>query len=97
MAFSEEWKEQWKPQQAQRTKISAPVDGLAGRVGNWLRTRTERERHLRVVETLPLGQRRSVALLECDGQRFLAGMGADGVTTLVPLAMQSTASQTEAR
>ncbi len=61
-----------------------PVQGIAGALGQWWRTRTQPARHLRLVETLALGPKRSVALIELDGQRFLAGMGADGVTTLVP-------------
>lgn len=55
----------------------------------WLRALlqrcTVRNERLRLCETLTLGGRRSVALIECDGQRFLAGMSAGGVETLVPV------------
>lgn len=58
--------------------------GLAGVLLAWWRSRTvSAPRRLRLLETLPIGPKRSVALLELDGQRFLAGMGADGVHTLL--------------
>ncbi len=63
---------------------SANPPGLAEVLLNWWRMRTTTApRQLRLVETLPLGPKRSVALLELDGRRFLAGMGADGVQTLL--------------
>lgn len=59
------------------------LQGIAGVVQRWWQARVQPARHLRLVESLALGPKRSVALLELDGQRFLAGMGADGVTTLL--------------
>lgn len=56
---------------------------LAGAVGQWWRARTQPARHMRLVETLTIGPKRSVALLELDGRRFLIGMGNDGVTTML--------------
>lgn len=73
------------PGQTTKTASVPSPRGIAGALGQWWRTRTQPARHLRLVETLALGPKRSVALLELDGQRFLAGMGADGVTTLVPV------------
>ena len=65
--------------------------GLAGALLNWWRLRTTTApRQLRLVETLPLGPKRSVALLELDGRRFLAGMGADGVQTLLQVGTSDT-------
>lgn len=91
MSFPEEWKDRWNvgvkpPAEPETLSTAVRGDGLAGRVQQWFRTRTPRERQLRLVETLALGHRRSIALVECDGQRFLAGMSADGVSTLVPIA-----------
>ncbi len=62
---------------------TAAAQGLAGVVGKWLRARTQPTKQMRLVETLTLGPKRSVALLEINGQQFLAGMGADGVSTLL--------------
>ncbi len=64
--------------------------GLAGALLHWWRSRTTAiPRQLRLVETLPLGPKRSVALFELDGQRFLAGMGADGVHTLLEVGVST--------
>ena len=43
------------------------------------------ERTLELVETLSLGGKRSVAVVACDGQKFLVGMGAETVETIVPV------------
>lgn len=39
----------------------------------WLRARPRRERRLRLVETLPLGERRFVAVVSLDGREYLVG------------------------
>lgn len=57
--------------------------GIAGVVRQWWRTRADQPRQMRVTETLALGPKRSVALLEVCGEHFLVGMGADGVSTIV--------------
>ena len=64
---------------------AAAAHGLAGVVGQWWRARTQQPRQMRLVETLAIGPKRSVALLELDGQQFLVGMGADGVSTLLQI------------
>src|ERR1700722_178570 len=61
----------------------------------WLRARLwwgriallghSRPRHLRVAETLPLGDRRFVAVLEFDGTRFLLGGTASSLVLLARL------------
>lgn len=43
------------------------------------------QRRLRLVESLPLGPRQRLHLLECDGQRFLLLAGMGGSTQLLPL------------
>lgn len=42
-------------------------------------------RHMMLVESLSLGNRRQLFLVSCDGQRFLVGAGKDGVGTLVAM------------
>jgi flagellar biogenesis protein FliO len=56
--------------------------GLAG----WLLSRFSTQkptRHLQIIETLPLGGRRQLTLILCDGERFLVGGGTDGIETIV--------------
>lgn len=71
--------------------VTSPQTGLEGGMLSRLRVllrgvTQQRERSLRCVETLQLGPRRTLYLVECDGQRFLAGAGNDGIHTLLPLA-----------
>jgi flagellar biogenesis protein FliO len=47
------------------------------------------ERELTVVETLSLGGKRQLALVECGGKKFLVGMGGDSVDAIEPLEMQT--------
>lgn len=53
--------------------------------GHVMQRCTVRDPRMRLCETLPLGGRRSLALVECDGRRFLAGLSANGVETLLAL------------
>ena len=46
---------------------------------------TATPRVLRHVETLSLGPKRQVFLIECDGERFLVAGGSDGLGAPVPL------------
>ncbi len=71
-----------------RERVPLPAQGLAG----WLLamvgrlTRPERRaarKHMRVVETLPMGPKRHLYLVSCDGERFLVGGGTDSVQTIV--------------
>lgn len=38
--------------------------------------------HMELVETLNLGGKRQLMLVECDGQRYLIGVGGDGVHSI---------------
>jgi hypothetical protein len=40
-------------------------------------------RQMRLVETLPLGGKRQLMLVSCDGERFLVGGGLDSIETIV--------------
>ena len=68
-----------------RRKQAQRGGSLVHGLGMLLRRYTARNERLVVCETVSLGGRRSVALIECDGQRFLAGLSASGVETLVPV------------
>ena len=70
------------PQRLQTSSLLQKAAALLNRC-------TARNERLQVCETVSLGGRRSVALLECDGQRFLVGMSAGGVETLVPVPGQA--------
>ncbi len=59
--------------------------GLGEKLSRWMPTRSSRTRQLRLVETLNIGQRSSIALVECGGRPMLVGLGRDGVTTITAL------------
>mgnify|MGYP001555983101 CR=1 FL=1 len=48
----------------------------------WLAKPRRRQRRLRMVETLSLGERRLVGVLEVDGREFLIGATSHAVTLL---------------
>lgn len=75
------------------TTVDAPrMHGLAGWVMVLLRRlRNQRERpqkHLRLVETLPLGGKRQLMLVTCAGESFLVGGGLESVETIVQLRVE---------
>lgn len=51
----------------------------------WSQVRDRGPRRMRVAESLMLGGRRSLVLVECDGQEFLVGCGPDQVSCVVAL------------
>jgi flagellar biogenesis protein FliO len=69
--------------------------GFAAQLLDWLRRtfrqgltgtrKARRERRLELVEALPLGGRRQLLLVLCDGQRVLVGAGADSVQSIVEM------------
>jgi len=44
------------------------------------------DRRLQLVEALPLGGKRQLMLVCCDGSHFLIGAGSDGVSAITPIA-----------
>lgn len=50
--------------------------------------RTARK-HMRVVETLPIGVKKQLLLVSCDGERFLVATGADSVGTITRVRPES--------
>ncbi len=70
------------------------IGGAFGRVAALLRGVTQPQtRSLRHVETLHLGPKRTLFLVECDGHRFLLGSGSDGIHAILPLNQQDTTSR----
>jgi len=90
--------EEWKVQQSARGKIAAvPSAGpaasphqqftLLARAWRWFHARYKLTsvKRLRLSETLPLGEKRFVALVSVEGREFLIGGGASGVSMLAQL------------
>jgi flagellar biogenesis protein FliO len=76
----------------QEMEKAAPVGGLAGwMVGalqgrvriKWRAGARRRMQQMQLLETLPLGGKRQVMLIDCDGERYLVGCGPDTVATIV--------------
>lgn len=77
-----------KPVQAPPQLSAQPAGaGLLLRVWSWLKKnqRFSPTRQLRVSETVSLGEKRFVAVVHVDGQKFLIGGGASGVSLLTQL------------
>lgn len=63
--------------------------GLISRAWSWLqKSKFTSTKQLRVAETISLGEKRFVALVDIDGQKFLIGGGASGVSLLTQLGAQ---------
>jgi hypothetical protein len=73
------------PQPKPEPVAEQPKPGLLGRTFKWLRSNAAPEKKLRVVETVPMGDKRMVAIIEADGQRFLVGCSSNGVSLLSSL------------
>ena len=84
----------------QGLESTAPADtGLAGWVAGALQGRikikwrgtpaTRVEQHMELVETLSLGGKRQVMLIECEGERYLVGCGPDSVATIEKVTQDS--------
>jgi hypothetical protein len=58
---------------------------LLSRAWKWLQKNHATEKQLRVAETISLGDKRFVALIDVEGQKFLVGGGASGVSLLTQL------------
>lgn len=68
------------------TQKPAPAErSLLTRAISWLNGNCATPKRLRVLETVTLGDKRLVAVIQADGQRFLIGGGPAGVSLLTPL------------
>jgi hypothetical protein len=59
--------------------------GLLGSLFSWLRGGAPARKQLRLVETVPLGEKRFVAIIHAQGRKYLVGGGASGVALLTSL------------
>jgi hypothetical protein len=59
--------------------------GLLSKVISWFRTRAAAPSHLRLAETVSLGEKRFVAIIHVEGRKFLIGGGTAGVSLLTQL------------
>jgi len=73
------------PPAIERRPSAAPSGGLLSRALGWLNGRYTSPKRLRVVETIALGDKRMVAVIQAEGRRFLVGGGPSGVSLLTPL------------
>jgi len=79
-----------EPAKAQAQPMS---NGLLTRGWAWLKRNNKftAAKQLRVAETVSLGEKRFVSLIQVDGQKFLIGGGSQGVTLLTQLNAAETA------
>jgi hypothetical protein len=73
-------------------RVIGMLGNLAGAA--WTGERRKADRHIRVMETIPLGARKQLLLVDCDGERFLVGTGADQVQAIVRLGTLASAAET---
>jgi len=59
--------------------------GLLGTLFFWLRGGAPARKQLRLVETVPLGEKRFVAIIHAQGRKYLVGGGTSGVALLTSL------------
>jgi hypothetical protein len=62
-----------------------PQPSLFSRAFSWLRVGASVPKQLQVIETVSLGEKRFVAILQADGRKFLIGGGTSGVSLLTQL------------
>jgi flagellar biogenesis protein FliO len=77
-----------------------PRRGLLGTLFFWLRGGVPARKQLRLVETVPLGEKRFVAIIHAQGRKYLVGGGTSGVALLTSLdepASQSNSIAAQAR
>jgi hypothetical protein len=72
------------PQVKPRLQV-APRVGPLGRLIALLRGGAAAEKRLRLAETVALGEKRFVAIIDADGRKYLIGGGTSGVALLAPL------------
>jgi hypothetical protein len=73
------------PPEPEEIKPEMPRQGLLGSLFSWLRGGAPARRQLRLVETVPLGEKRFVAIIHAQGRKYLVGGGASGVALLTSL------------
>ena len=68
-------------------QVARQAPNTLGRAWSWLQTKytTTSNKRMRIAETLPLGEKRFVALVTIEGREFLIGGGSSGVSLLAQL------------
>jgi len=75
---------EWESKPVHKPDLKPAKTGTGSRVWSWL-TRSysiSKSKRMRVAESIPLGEKRFVALLTVDGREFLIGGGSSGVSLL---------------
>jgi hypothetical protein len=73
------------PPEPDEFKPEMPPRGLLGSLFSWLRGGAPARKQLRLVETVPLGEKRFVAIIHAQGRKYLVGGGTSGVALLTSL------------
>jgi hypothetical protein len=76
-----------EPVEAPKAPAQPLSNGLLSRGWTWLKKNNKFTvtKQMRVAETISLGEKRFVSVIHVDGQKFLIGGGAQGVTLLTQL------------
>ena len=78
------------PPEPEEVAPEMPKTGLIGRIVSFLRAGAVTPKKLRLAETVALGEKRFVAIIHAEGQRYLVGGGTSGVALLTRLDGSST-------
>jgi hypothetical protein len=73
------------PPEPEEITLETPRRGLLGGLFSFLRGNATPRKQLRLVETVPLGEKRFVAIIHAQGRKYLVGGGASGVALLTSL------------
>jgi hypothetical protein len=73
------------PPEPEEFDAEMPRRGLLGTLFFWLRGGATARKQLRLVETVPLGEKRFVAIIHAQGRKYLVGGGTSGVALLTSL------------
>jgi flagellar biogenesis protein FliO len=76
-------------------RLMEAIAGLFG--GTWAGRTARVARRLQVLETLPLGPKKQLLLISCDGERYLVATGPDGVQTLTRVESRAQATDLAVR
>jgi flagellar biogenesis protein FliO len=66
-------------------QLETPASGLLRRAWSWVNKKYVPAKQLRVAETVSLGEKRFVAVVQVEGRKFLIGGGSSGVALLTQL------------
>jgi hypothetical protein len=69
----------------EKIRALAPQFGFLGKALSWFQARAAAPSHLRLAETVSLGEKRFVAIIHVEGRKFLIGGGTAGVSLLTQL------------